>query len=166
MLSRFMDIEGIKREIDTKQTLAIEKRVDEGQIRAFELYWAKLLMEYHNFHVVPTWTAKQRGNGKDIIRRFGAKEAKGLMLSSVRNWERIRVTYPFLPPKPVFDVFCFQRDKFLAVFVAETEAEAKRGIEVRKAKALQEEKRVTPAKSLTEMFKDERRKGNGRLNSG
>lgn len=119
------DLKLIVKSIDKSQGEAIQVRATSGQVRSFELIWVTCLVQDHNFRVVPALTGKQRQNLRDLISRLGPVEALALLNYSTKKWVLIRMIYPFLPPRPVFDSFYFHRDKFLALMVEEEERHKK-----------------------------------------
>lgn len=153
------DLKRIAASIDKSQSEAIQARATSGQVRSFELMWVTHLIQIHGFKIVPAFTVKQRQNLRDYISRFGPEGALELMVFSVRNWNKVRAFYQFLPPRPVFDSFYFHRDKFLALSVDEADRTRKGSEFLGLAK--QAEKEVSKRKegSLVEMFKSERNKG-------
>lgn len=136
------DIKQIADSIDKSQAEAIQTRATSGQMRSFELIWATLVMRHHNFQVVPALTGKQRQNLRDLISRLTPEKALSLMTFSVKNWGRAKTTYPFLPPRPVWDSFYFHRDKFLALQVDEAERESKSVASVGHLKEIETTKKV------------------------
>lgn len=148
----------IIKEIDRKQISTISRKAASGSVRALELLWANLLMEHHNFWVVPAWTERQRGECRDFARRFGAAHEKALMEFSVKNWSRARTLFPALPPKPVFSSMYAWRDKFMAMYTEEQDRLEKEQREKKRRIMEEAEARATkPEKSLSEMVLEARK---------
>ena len=118
------------------------------------------LVQIHNFRIVPAFTAKQRQNLRDLISRLGSVEALSLLNYSTKKWVSIRMIYPFLPPRPVFDSFYFHRDKFLALMVDDGERNKKSAEAVEHIKSIEQVPRRNKI-SLVEMFKKTRDNGKG-----
>lgn len=152
------DLKLIARSIDKSQSEAIQVRATSGQVRSFELIWVTRLVQIHNFKVVPALTGKQRQNLRDLISRLGSVEALALLNYSTKKWVSIRMIYPFLPPRPVFDTFYFHRDKFLALMVEEEERKKKSVEAVEHIKSI-EQVSIGNKVSLLDMFKKARGDG-------
>lgn len=146
------DLKKVADSIDESQTEAIKARATSGQVRSFELMWAMLLMRHHNFHVVPALTGKQRSNLRDYISRLTPEKALALMTFSIKNWNKAKATYPFLPPRPVWDSFYFHRDKLLALQVEESERESKSVASINRMKEIETTKKAAGL-SLVDMFR-------------
>jgi len=144
--------------IDKAQSSAIQSRATAGQVRSFELTWVSEVIAYHRYKVVPAFTAKQRGNLKDLVSRLGPEESLLLIKFSVKKWVSARMVYPFLPPRPVFDSFYFHRDKFLALMVEEKEKLKKSTEAIEHIKEIKSDSSSSKA-SLVEMFKKARNNG-------
>jgi hypothetical protein len=157
------DLRLIAKSIDKSQSEAIQVRATSGQVRSFELTWVTRLVQIHNFRIVPAFTGKQRQNLRDLISRLGSVEALSLLNYSIKKWVSIKMIYPFLPPRPVFDSFYFHRDKFLAFMIEEGERNKKSAEAVERIKLI--ERIPTPMAndkiSLVEMFKKARDNGKG-----
>lgn len=157
------DLKLIAKSIDKSQGEAIQVRATSGQVRSFELIWVTRLVQIHNFKVVPALTGKQRQNLRDLISRLGPVEALALLNYSAKKWVSIRMVYPSLPPRPVFDTFYFHRDKFLALMVEEEERNKKSGEAIERIKMM-EHTRDKSRTSLVELFKQQ--KGKQNVNDG
>lgn len=145
------DLRLIVKSVDKSQGEAIQVRATSGQVRSFELIWVTRLVQIHNFKVVPALTGKQRQNLRDLISRLGPVEALALLNYSTKKWVSIRMVYPFLPPRPVFDTFYFHRDRFLALMIEEEERSKKSVEAVEHIKSIEQVSREDKP-SLVEMF--------------
>lgn len=112
-----MNAGDIVKEIDTLQKRAVCIRAANGYLRELELLWGSLLREHHGFKIVPAFTARQRGNLKDMRDRYG-DHTKPLIEFAVRNWVNAVSRYTFLPPAPVFDALYYHREKFDALLIS------------------------------------------------
>lgn len=130
----------LAKRVKERQEQAIEERSDKGGIRELGILFGQATAIIHGI-VIPDPTDKEIGQIKDLVERYGPKEAKWMMLKAVKHWKELYAEPSLknvLSPTPVFITLYTFRDKIYSFL--------KHYYKI-------EEKKVEPIQKIREMIK-------------
>lgn len=103
--------------VDKNQSRIAKIRALNGSVRAVSTIWHEKKAEVYGDTVWQSFTGKDLGNFKDLIKRYGAQDTIALIEWTVENWKRlINLPYLRLPPTPVVSSFYAQREQIIAAW--------------------------------------------------
>lgn len=131
----------LARRVEERQRQAIEDRSDKGYARELGLLFGQTTAICHGV-VIPDPTDKEMGQIKDLVVRYGAREAKWLIIKAAKHWKELYAEpslHNVMTPTPVFGTLYAFRDKIMSFLKHYAATEEKRAAPLEKAKGIQQQ---------------------------
>ena len=100
-------------QIAETHTAKLKKQISEGRVKAIAMGWRNLVTEKYEIPT-PMFTAKERGQVKDLCVRYNPQDLQDFMSWAIEKWTSL--TRAGDPPTPVFSFFYARRDSFYSKY--------------------------------------------------
>ena len=142
--------------INSQHSTAIKKKASRGSVREIELLW-KTRIEDRWKLMISLFTERDRGNIRDLLKRYDSHTVVSLMEWAVENWKSlVNLPYMRLPPLPVFADFYYNRERIVAAW--EENRRTPPRVYFNDAQPEKPEEYKPPTRTLAEIIAEERAK--------
>ena len=100
-------------QIDEVHAAKLKKQISEGRVKAIAMGWRNIVTEKCGIPT-PVFTAKERGQVKDLCVRYNPRDLQDFMSWAIEKWTSL--TRAGDPPTPVFSFFYARRDSFYSKY--------------------------------------------------